>query len=178
VTDVETLVALAMGVIVIGGSVLFGLRASRSSMKALRDQVATVNATLGELAHRLGLGCTIAAPYQHPIVGSVPAYAVLAGERGGLAVRIDVVSDEDSANVAIMVMPRAGVRWPDIGRVKPKRDVERHPALGAALAGIDDAAQEIRIEPTSLRVIARHSEATAAELHALVDATLVLARAL
>jgi hypothetical protein len=177
-STLEVIVAAAVGVIAIGGSMLFGFRLSRSSMAALREQAAAVNATLGELARRLELECVVAASYQHPVVGNVPAFAVVAGERSGFALRVELVSDDHSGNFVITVTPRAQDRWPDIGRVKPKRDGERFPAIAAALGGIADGVEDVRVEASMLRVVVRAGEPTAAELGALVDAVVVLARAL
>lgn len=177
-STLEVIVAAAVGVIAIGGSMLFGFRLSRSSMAALRERVAAVNAVLAELARRLELECVVAAAYRHPVVGDVPAFAVVAGERGGFALRVEHVSDEESGNFVITVTPRGQDRWPEIGRVKPKRDGERFPALAVGLGGIADAVDEVRVEPRMLRVVVRQGEPTAAELCALVDTVIVLARAL
>lgn len=176
-TGLELLVAAAVGVIVVGGSVFFGLRLSRSSMTALHDQVAEINGTLADLARRLVLECRVAPPYRHPVVGDVPAFAEVVGERGGFVLQVGFISDEDSGNYVVTVTPRDEQRWPDLGRLKPKVAGKYQPALAQALAAIADAVDDVRVEPRSLRVVLRPGSPTAPELHTRVDAVLGLAHA-
>jgi len=119
-SPLELITVVAVTVVVLGGSVFFGLRISRSSMAALREQVTTVNATLVELARRLELELEgrVPQPYRHPVVGDVPGYAVVAGERQGWVLRVAFESDEHSGNFVITLAPRDEQRWPDLGRAR------------------------------------------------------------
>jgi len=172
------LLAIAFGALVIGGCVVLGFRLSGSQMAALRERVAVVDATLAELARRLELDCRVAPPYRHPVVGEVPSYAQVVGERSGWGLRVAFEADEDDGNFVVTVAPRDGVRLPELGRVPPARGADRFPSLAPAFARLGDGAAELRVQPSELRVVVRSPSATAEELRTLVDASLALAAAL
>jgi hypothetical protein len=174
----ELLGAAVLGIVVIGGSIVLGLRLSRSEMTALRERVAAVNATLAELARRLDLECRVPASYRHPVVGEVPGFATVAGERKGWSLQVAYESDEDSGNFVVSLAPRDEQRWPDLGWVRLPADADGFPALAPALAMLGDEVAKLRVQPRVLRAIVRSGSASAQELHAIVDALLVLARTL
>ena len=174
----ELLGAAVLGIAVIGGSIALALRLSRGEMTALRERIATVNATLAELAQRLDLECRVPPPYRHPIVGDVPACATVAGERKGWSVQVAYESDEDSGNFVVSLAPRDEQRWPDLGWVRLPAEAYRFPALAPALLMVGDGVAKVRMQPRVLRAIVRSESANAQELHAIVDALLVLARTL
>jgi hypothetical protein len=170
----ELLGAAVLGIAVIGGSIVLALRLSRGEMTALRERIATVNATLTELAQRLDLECRVPSPYRHPIVGDVPGCATVAGERKGWSVQVAYESDEDSGNFVVSLAPRDEQRWPDLGWVRLPAEADRFPAL----AMVGDGVAKLRVQPRVLRAIVRSESANAQELHAIVDVLLVLARTL
>lgn len=167
--------------LVVGGSVVFGLRVSASSTKALRERVATTNAGLRTLATRLGLAFTEKAPYHHPMVGDTPCYATVEGTHHGHPVRIEVANDEDADPIVVTVTADAALPWPNLGRLSPSRDRDRHPQLTPALAELDPRASEIRVTPTALHVVPKTPRGGAYEegdLVAAVGAAVALAKAL
>ncbi len=173
----EVAVALVV-LIVVSGSVVFGLRLSAASMNALRERVTTTNATMRALATRFGLRFSEPAPYRHPMIGDVLTYATASGSYRGRAVRIGVESDEDTRQIVVTIGADASRPWPDLGRLKRGG---AHPHLAPALAALQPRASEIRVTPTALRVVpveSKHSSSEEDELAALVDAALALAEAL
>lgn len=176
--SVEGVAAVLVVLVVLGGSVVFGLRLSAASTKALCERVATTNATLRALATRLGFAFDEPAPYHHPVIGDVPAYATAVGAHRGRAVRINVESDEDTRQFVVTVSAAAARPWPDLGRLKSGGD---HPRLATALAALEPHASEVRVTPTTLRVVPaapRDASSEEGELAAVVDAAVALAEAL
>jgi sugar phosphate isomerase/epimerase len=179
VQPLELIAAAAVALAVIAGSVLFGLRVSASSARALRERVAATNAALRAAAARLGLALTEPTPYRHPVVGDVPSYAAAAGAYRGRPVRIDVESDEDAGRVVVTLAADAARPWPDLGRLAPSREARPH--LAPALAALGPRASEVRVTPEALRVALEtpaDGACDGAELVAAVDAAVALAEAL
>jgi hypothetical protein len=173
------IVAVVVAVLVVSGSVAFGLRLSSTSTAALRERVAETNAVLRALATRLGLVFTEQAPYRHPLMGDIPCYAAAAGTYRGHAVQIKVENDDDAAPIVVTVAADAARPWPNLGRLNAGDG--RHPPLSAALAELDPRVSEVRATPTALHVVPKTPKdrpCDAGDLAATVDAAVALAVAL
>ncbi len=175
--SIEEVAGVLVALVIVGASVAFGLRVSAASMNALRERVATTNATLRSLATRFGLALSEPAPHHLPTAGDAPAYATATGSYRGRVVRINVESDEDTRQFVVNVSADPARPWPDLGRLKPGD----HPRLAPALAVLQPRASEIRVTPTALRVVPvepKDPSSEEGELAAVVDAAVALAKAL
>ncbi|HEY3499689.1 MAG TPA: hypothetical protein VGK73_33590 [Polyangiaceae bacterium] len=94
-TPLEILVLIAAIALVV--AIAFGMtRWSQRKYADLRRVVAASDAAMRETASRLGLGFVAHGSYEHPIVGSVPAFGMLRGTLDGIHVEARVAIDHDA----------------------------------------------------------------------------------
>jgi len=87
--DWQELAALCVGLLAVGGSMVWGLRLSRLSTDAIRRDVAAFDAVLRALAApelRVHPGPV----YEHPTVGTIPAHSTLVGALHGYGIYVEL----------------------------------------------------------------------------------------
>jgi hypothetical protein len=89
-TALETALVVLVALLVLGGSIWFGLRTANTTWQKQRREIATLNLALGGLAEATGLRLVGGGEIQHPIMGRLPGYASLHGSYRGHEVHLRV----------------------------------------------------------------------------------------
>ena len=84
------------GLFVVGGVIFMAVRHSGGTYDELRLEVARVNEAMQGVAGSTGLRFEGAAAYEHPVVGTIPAYGRLSGVFRGYTTRVFVESEYNS----------------------------------------------------------------------------------
>jgi len=85
----QELAGLCVGLFIVGGSVAWGLRHSRSSMDDIRRDVAAFDAVLKAL-ETSELRVHPGPVYEHPMVGPLPAHSTLVGALDGYRIWVEL----------------------------------------------------------------------------------------
>jgi CheY-like chemotaxis protein len=151
---------LGLGLCVVGGSVIFGLRASAISVRAQGERTARFAARFSAIATRTGLRMQQLAPMDHPIVGKVAALPTLSGLYRGWRVGVQFLfADEGTDGIELVVSAGRGVKWPKLGRVSGSGSPGMSPSACAAVARLNarrrgpDRVRSVHVSETTLRAV-------------------------
>lgn len=92
----QELAALFAGLLIVGGSVAWGLRHSRWTIAALQGDVAAFDAVLRAL-ETAELRTNTGPVYEHPMVGTLPSHSTLVGTLHGFAIHVDLLDPHGDA---------------------------------------------------------------------------------
>src|SRR5687768_7054044 len=120
--------AIVIGVLVVGAIAYIGVRMSHASNELVKRHVDQVNRVFAEAAERTGLLFVAGGSWDHPLMGSIPAYGSLRGVLRGRKLLVSVVQSEDDATVTIEAIAEQG---PALSRVEAPPAAATIAALGA-----------------------------------------------
>lgn len=140
----QEVAGLFVGLLILVGSVVWGLRHSRSSLAAIRNDVARFDAVLRAL-QTPELRVHPGPVYQHPMVGALPSHSTLVGAFHGFAIRVDLHDPRTDAETYPDYRVRVRVTAP-LGQA-----FDAAQGSGAPLS-LDPASFQVRVDARSMMV--------------------------
>jgi hypothetical protein len=129
---------------VLGGTIFASLRLSARSNERMRQDVHRCNANMDAVASQLGLRYAAAAPYEHPVIGRVPAFGSVRGTYRDFPCHVEVTLDGNKFGWGRMHV---------VLLVEPPRRFDS--ATRRARATFGSGAVDIHVEPQRFAVTLR-----------------------